>query len=60
MSSKPNIFPTFTLKKTPIKFGGFGNLFTHTHIHRLASLSMYLDGAHPYALHEQITKSTIQ
>ena len=33
MLSKPNNFLTFNMKKTPIKFGGFGNLYKHTHTH---------------------------
>lgn len=28
------MFPTKKTKKTPIKFGGFGNLYKHTHSHR--------------------------
>jgi len=31
MSYKSNTFPSAKTKKTPIKFGGFGNLFKHTH-----------------------------
>lgn len=33
MSSKTNTFPIEKLKKAPIRFGGFGNLFKHTHTH---------------------------
>ena len=33
MCLKSNIFPTEKTKKTPIKLGGFGNLFKHTHTH---------------------------
>ena len=32
MCSKTNKFSTEKTKETPIKFGGFGNLFKHTHI----------------------------
>ena len=33
MCSKSNRFPVENAKKTQIKFGGFGNLFKHTHTH---------------------------
>ena len=33
MPYKTNRFPTEKTQKTPIKFGGFGNLFKHTHTH---------------------------
>ena len=33
MCSKSNRFLSEKAKKTPIKFGGFGNLFKHTHTH---------------------------
>ena len=33
MPYKSNRFPTEKAKKTPIIFGGFGNLFKHTHTH---------------------------
>ena len=33
MCSKTNKFPTEKTKKTPIEFGGFGNLYKHTHTH---------------------------
>ena len=32
MSAKTNKYSVAEAKKTPIKFGGFGNLFKHTHI----------------------------
>lgn len=35
MSSKTNTFPIEKLKKAPIRFGGFGNLFKHTHTHSI-------------------------
>ena len=38
MSSKSNKFSASDPKKTPIKFGGFGNLYKHTHTFNLISL----------------------
>jgi len=41
MCSKSNKFPAEKMKKTPIKFGGFGNLFKHTHILTASRLPLF-------------------